>query len=94
MIRFPAILPVINWRRFNWTVLTNLVTFVFGGILTCGRFGVDPTYRLKAEPEVHRCGEVDFDKRRREYPNSLHWGTLILAQRRRSLHFQKQVGIH
>ena len=39
-------------------VLTNSGMLRFGGILTWGLLTY--THRLKAEPEVHRCGEFDF----------------------------------
>ena len=58
MIRFVPILQIINWRRFNWNVLTDSGAFRFGGILTWGCFR--RTHRLKAEPEIRRCGEFDF----------------------------------
>ena len=54
MIRFLPISPVINWRRFD-----QFGDILILGILSLGRFEVH-TQRLKAEPEVHRCGEFDF----------------------------------
>ena len=51
-------------------------------IPTWGRFW--STHGLKAEPEVHLCGEFHFVTQ--EYPNLLPWGIWVSAQRGRSIY--------